>query len=187
MDNPFRVFMLMGHAGRVGDHDRGSDRGADVDEPVVVAFISTARTAVVTELGDALATVLCVGVIVIAGLAGAARDATVFLPAVSVLLVIAVLFGRYRKLRASGCLRPAAVTVAFDADGVTYAVSGKIAKLPWRQWRRAYRRFGIWHLKLAAAPTRGVAFPDSALDAEQRARLLELLDDQELLRPSRRY
>lgn len=187
MDNPFRVFILIGHAGRVGDHDRGPDRGADVDEPVVVSFISTARTVVVTELGDALATVLWVSVIVIAGLAEAVRNATVILPAVSVLLVLAVFFGRYRKLRASGCLRPAAITVAFDAEGVTYAVSGKIAVLPWRQWRRAYRRFGIWHLKLDAAPTRGVAFPDSALHPEQRARLLDLLDDQELLRPSRRY
>jgi hypothetical protein len=171
----------------VGDHGGLSDGGADVDAPVVVAFISTAKTALVTELGDALATVLWVGVIVVVGFAGAARDATVVLPAVSALLIAAVLFGRYRKLRAAGCLRPAAVTVAFDADGVTYAVSGKIAKLPWQQWRRAYRRFGIWHLKLVSAPARGLAFPDSALEPEQRARLVDILEDRHLLRNGRRY
>ena len=66
-------------------------------------------------------------------------------------------------------------------------MSGKIAKLPWNQWRRAYRRFGIWHLKLAAAPTRGLAFPDSALEPEQRARLVDVLEDQALLRNGRRY
>ena len=172
--------------GRVRDRGGVSDADADADAPVVVAFISTARTAVVTDLGDALATVLGVGVIVAAGLAAAARDATVILPAVSVLLVITVVFGHYRKLRATGGLHPAAITVAFDADGVTYAVSGKIAKVPWRQWRRAYRRFGMWHLKLAAAPTRGLAFPDSALDSEQRARLLDILEHQALLRTNRR-
>lgn len=170
----------------MGDHG-GPDRAEDVDAPVVVAFISTARTAVVTELGDALATVLWVGVVVLGGLAEAIRDASVVPSAVSVLFLSAVVLGRYRKLRAAGCLRPAPITVAFDSDGVTYAVSGKLAKLPWRQWRRAYRRFGIWHLKLVAAPTRGVAFPDSALDSEQRTRLVDLLEDQELLRGSRRY
>ncbi|WP_194916227.1 hypothetical protein [Catenulispora rubra] len=160
---------------------------ADADAPVVVAFISTARTAVVAELGDALATVLWVGVIIAAGLAGALRDATVVLPVVSVLLVVAVVAGRYHRLRTSGSLHPAPITVAFDAEGVTYAASGRIAKLPWPQWRRAYRRFGIWHLKLAAAPTRGVAFPDKALEPEQRARLVDLLEDQGLLRNGRRY
>jgi hypothetical protein len=172
---------------RVGDHGRGADWQEDADAPVVVAFISTARIAVVTELGDALATVLWVGVVVLAGLAEALRDATVIPPVVSVLLLTVVVLGRYRKLRASGFLQPAPITVAFDGDGVTYAVSGKIAKLPWRQWRRAYRRFGIWHLKLVAAPTRGVAFPDSALGPGERARLVDLLEEQRLLRGSRRY
>lgn len=160
---------------------------ADADTPVVVAFISTPRTAVVTELGDALASVLWVGVIVAVGLAEAVRAATVALPVVSILLVGAVIFGRYHRLRSTGRLTPAAVTVAFDTDGITYAVSGKIATLPWSQWRRAYRRFGIWHLKLVAAPTQGVAFPDKALDSEQRARLVDLLEDQDLLRNGRRY
>jgi hypothetical protein len=172
---------------RVGDLGGVPEEIADAGAPVVIAFISTARTAVVAELGDALATVLWVGVIVAAGLAEAARDATVVLPAVSVLLVFAVVFGRYRKLRASGYLRPAPITVAFDADGVTYAVSGRIAKLPWPQWRRAYRRFGIWHLKLAAAPSRGLAFPDKVLEPEQRARLVDLLEDRGLLPHGRRY
>ena len=160
---------------------------ADADTPVVIAFISTTGTAVVTELGDALATALWVGVIVAAGLVAALRDATVILPAISALLGGAVVFGRYLKLRSSGRLTPAAITVAFDADGVTYAVSGKIAKLPWSQWRRAYRRFGIWHLKLVAAPNRGVAFPDKAMEPGQRARLVDLLEAQDLLRNGRRY
>lgn len=172
---------------RVGDLGKVPEEVAGADTPVVVAFISTARTAVISELGDALATVLGVGVMVLAGLAEAFRDAPVFLPVVSAVFVAALVFGRYRKLRASGCLRPAPVTVAFDADGVTYAVSGKIVRLPWRQWRRAYRRFGMWHLKLAAAPTRGLAFPDSALEPEQRARLVDLLEDQYLLRHGHRY
>lgn len=172
---------------RVGDLGGVPEGVADADTPVVVAFISTAKTAVVTELGDALATVLWVVVIIAAGLAGALRDATAVLPVASVLLVGAVFFGRYHKLRSTGRLTPAAVTVAFDTDGVTYAVSGKIATLPWSHWRRAYRRFGIWHLKLVAAPTRGVAFPDSALEPEQRARLVDLLEDQGLLRNGRRY
>jgi hypothetical protein len=172
---------------RVGDLGGVPEEIAGADTPVVVAFISTARTAVVAELGDALATVLWIGAIIVGGLAAAFRDATVVLPAVSVLLVTAVVFARYRRLRASGSLHPAPVTVAFDADGVTYAVSGKIARLPWRQWRRAYRRFGIWHLKLAAAPARGLAFPDSALDAEQRARLIDLLEDHYLLRHGHRF
>ena len=172
---------------RVGDLGGVPEEIADADVPVVVAFVSTARTAVVAELGDALATVLWVGVIAAAGLAEALRDATVILPAVSVLLVLAVVPGRYRKLRTSGCLHPAPITVAFDADGVTYAVSGRMAKLPWPQWRRAYRRFGVWHLKLAAAPTRGVAFPDKAMEPEQRARLVDLLEDHDLLRNGRRY
>ena len=172
---------------QVGDLGGVPEEIADADAPVVIAFISTARTAVVTELGDALATVFWVGVIAAAGLAAAARDATVVIPAVSGLLIAAVVLGRYRKLRASGYLRPAPITVALDAEGVTYAVSGKIAKLPWPQWRRAYRRFGIWHLKLAAAPSRGLAFPDKAMEPEQRARLVDLLEDHELLRTSRRY
>jgi hypothetical protein len=172
---------------RVGDLGGVPEDVADADAPVVVAFISNARTAVVTELGDALASVLWIGVIVAAGLAEAFRDATVVLPAVSVVLVGAVVFGRYHRLRSSGRLTPAAITVACDADGVTYAVSGRIAKLPWSEWRRAYRRFGIWHLKLAAAPTRGVAFPDKAMEPEQRARLVDLLEDQGLLRTGRRY
>lgn len=172
---------------RVGDLSGVPEEVADADVPVVVSFVSTARTAVVTELGDALATVLWVGVVVAAGCAAAFRDATVVLPVVSVLLVIAVALGHYRKLRVAGRLRPAPVTVAFDEDGVTYAVSGKIAKLPWLQWRRAYRRFGIWHLKLTAAPTRGLAFPDKVLEPEQRARLVDLLEDHDLLRNGRRY
>jgi hypothetical protein len=172
---------------RVGDLGGVPEGVADADTPVVVAFISTARTAVVSELGDALATVLWVGAVIAAGLADAVRDATVILPAVAVLLVGAVVFGRYHRLRSAGRLSPAAVTVAFDPEGVTYAVSGKIAKLPWSQWRRAYRRFGIWHLKLVAAPTRGVAFPDKVLDPEQRARLVDLLEDRGLLRNGRRY
>lgn len=172
---------------RVGDLGGVPEDVADADTPVVVAFISTPRTAVVSELGDALATVVWVGVVVAAGLAEAVRDATAILPAMSVVLVAAVVFGRYHKLRSTGRLTPAAVTVAFDPDGVTYAVSGKIVKLPWKQWRRAYRRFGIWHLKLAAAPTRGVAFPDKALEPEQRVRLVDLLEDQGLLRNGRRY
>ena len=170
---------------RVGDLGGVPEEIADADAPVVIAFISTARTALVTELGDALATLLWVGVIVAIGLAEAARDTTVILPVV--LLVAAVVLGRYRRLRASGCLHPAPTTVAFDADGVTYAVSGRIAKLPWPQWRRAYRRFGIWHLKLVAAPLRGVAFPDKALEPEQRARLVDLLEEHKLLRNGRRY
>lgn len=172
---------------RVGDRGGVPEGVADADVPVVVSFISTAKTAVVSELGDALATVFWVVVIVTIGLAEAIRAATVVLPAVSALLVAAVVFGRYRKLRVAGRLRPAPVTVAFDPDGVTYAVSGRIAKLPWLQWRRAYRRFGIWHLKLAAAPTRGLAFPDKALEPEQRARLVDLLEDHDLLRNSHRY
>lgn len=172
---------------RVGDLGGVPEGVADADARVVVAFISTARTAVVTELGDALATVLWVGVIVLGGLTEAMRDATVILPAVAALLVLAVVLGRYRKLRSTGRLRPAPVTVAFDDDGVTYAVSGKIATLPWSEWRRAYRRFGIWHLKLVAAPNRGLAFPDKALEPEQRVRLVDLLEDQGLLRNGRRY
>lgn len=172
---------------RVGDLGEVPEGVADADTTVVVAFVSTARTAVITELGDALATMLWVGVIVAGGLAEAFRDAPVFSPVLSAVFVVALVFGRYRRLRASGFLRPAPVTVAFDADGVTYAVSGKIARLPWRQWRRAYRRFGMWHLKLAAEPTRGLAFPDSALEPEQRARLVDLLEDQYLLRHGHRY
>ena len=163
------------------------DGVADADAAVVVAFFSNARFAVVTELGDALATIVWIGVVVAAGLTEAFRDATVILPTVSVLLVSALLGARYHRLRVSGRLRPAAVTVAFDAEGVTYAVSGKIAKLPWSQWRRAYRRFGIWHLKLAAAPSKGLAFPDSALEPEQRVRLVDVLEDKDLLRNGRRY
>src|SRR5882762_9974025 len=98
---------------RVGDLGGVPEGVADADTPVVVAFISTARTAVVTELGDALTTVLWVGVVVAAGLAEAIRDATVILPAVSVVLVGAVVFGRYHKLRSTGRLTPAAITVAF--------------------------------------------------------------------------
>lgn len=172
---------------RVGDLGGVPEGVADADARVVVAFISTARTAVVTELGDALATLLWVGVIIVGGLAGALRDATSILPAVAALLVLAVVLGRYRKLRTTGRLRPAPVTVAFDDDGVTYAVSGKIATLPWPEWRRAYRRFGIWHLKLVAAPNRGLAFPDKALGRDQRARLVDLLEDQGLMRNGRRY
>lgn len=172
---------------QVGDLGGVPEGVADADARVVVAFISTARTAVVTELGDALATVLWVGVIVLGGLGEAMRDATVTLPSVAALLVLAVVLGRYRKLRATGRLRPAPVTVAFDDDGVTYAVSGEIATIPWSKWRRAYRRFGIWHLKLVAAPNRGLAFPDKALEPEQRVRLVDLLEDQGLLRNGRRY
>lgn len=171
---------------RVGDLGGVPEEVADADARVVVAFISTARTAVVTDLGDALATVLWVGAVVVGGLAEAIRDATVVLPVFAALLVAAVVLGRYRKLRSTGRLRPAPVTVALDDDGVTYAVSGKIATLPWSQWRRAYRRFGIWHLKLAAAPNRGLAFPDKALETDQRALLVDLLEDQGLLRSSRR-
>ncbi|MBS2539995.1 hypothetical protein KGQ20_45360 [Catenulispora sp. NF23] len=171
----------------MGDLGGVPDGVADADEAVVVAFFSNARFAVVTELGDALATVVWIGIVVAAGLTEAFRDATVILPTVSVLLVSALLAGRYHRLRVSGRLRPAAVTVAFDAEGVTYAVSGKIAKLPWNQWRRAYRRFGIWHLKLAAAPSKGLAFPDSALEPEQRVRLVDVLEDKDLLRNGRRY
>ena len=172
---------------RVADLGGVQEEVADADARVVVAFISTARTAVVTDLGDALATVLWAGAIGLAGLAEAIRDATLTLPVFAVLLVVAVVLGRYRRLRSTGRLRPAPVTVALDDDGVTYAVSGKIAKLPWSQWRRAYRRFGIWHLKLASAPNRGLAFPDKALQSDQRARLIDLLEDQGLLRSSRRY
>ncbi|WP_370373663.1 hypothetical protein [Catenulispora sp. GP43] len=159
---------------------------ADADAPVVVAFISTMRTAVVSELGDALATFFWVGAVVIGGLIQAISTATFILPAAGSVVIAGALLLHYFKLRSSGRLTPAAVTVAFDAEGVTYAISGRIAKLPWSQWRRAYRRFGIWHLKLVAAPTKGLAFPDSALEPEQRARLIDLLADQYLLRNGHR-
>ena len=172
---------------QVGDHGGVPEGVADADTPVVVAFISTARTAVVTELGDALAFLLAISAIVIGGLVQVINTKTFILPAVGSVVVASVVLLHYYKLRSSGRLTPAAVTVAFDTDGVTYAVSGRIAKLPWSQWRRAYRRFGMWHLKLAAAPTRGLAFPDSALEPEQRARLVDLLADQYLLRNNHRY
>jgi hypothetical protein len=170
----------------VGDHGGLPDGVTDADAPVVVAFISTSRTALIAEAGDMPGMMVCIGALLAASVTEAIRDAAVILPVISVLLAVAMLLWRYRSLRTSGRLHPSPVTVALDADGVIYASSGKVARVPWYQWLRAYRRFGIWHLKLAAAPTRGVSFPDSALDPEQRARLLDLLEEQELLRGTRR-
>jgi hypothetical protein len=170
----------------VGDHGGLPDGVTDADAPVVVAFISTPRTALIAEAGDMPGTMLWIGVLLATSVAEAVRDAAVILPVVSVALAGVIVLWRYRRLRASGRLDPTPVTVALDGDGVVYAASGSVARVPWHQWLRAYRRFGVWYLKLAAAPTRGVTFPDSALEPEQRVRLLDLLEDQDLLRGLRR-
>jgi hypothetical protein len=97
------------------------------------------------------------------------------LVALAITVVVAAL--RIRQLKEAGLLEAFPVSIVMDAEGITYGSPADTVVVPWEKWRKAYRRYGVWHVKLAAQPLWGVAFPVGALNAEEAAGMRQFLLD----------
>ena len=165
-----------------GEVSKAVIAGANARNQVVIPFVGGPRFAMATEAGDSPGVMAWIGALCGSGGAQLVLHRAVVIPVATAALIAATVFGRFRKLRAAGRFEPTAITVVLDDEGITYSTPAKTTALPWNIWYRAYRRFGIWHIKLAAAPQQGIAIPDSSLEPEQRDRLRGLLAERGLLR-----